>query len=150
MRNNFSMAENPAQNIVLPNFVREWRKHRGDMKQEELAGLANLTASSISQLENRKQWFSDSTLLAIATALDCRPGDLLLWPPAEVDALTGPLRQPNEIQKTLERIEGLKPADVTVLLSAIDGFQRANAARPSQARPDGQSGSATPRRESTA
>lgn len=149
MRDNFSMAKNPASEAPATYFFREWRKHRG-LNQEALADLVGLTASSISQLENGKQGFSDSTLVALARALDCRPGDLLLWAPADVEASTGPLRQPDEIRKTLERFDGLKPEDVTVLLSAIRGFQQANAGQSSQSLPDDRSEYASPRRESTA
>lgn len=60
-----------------------------------------------------------------------------------------PIRGSDEIRNVLERIDGLKPADVTVLLSAIQGFQQANAAQPERARPDDRSEPATPRREST-
>ncbi|RWO29613.1 MAG: hypothetical protein EOS10_22490 [Mesorhizobium sp.] len=60
-----------------------------------------------------------------------------------------PIRGSDEIRKVLERIDGLKPADVTVLLSAIHGFQRANFAQPEQVRQDDQSELATPRHEST-
>ncbi|MER8560142.1 hypothetical protein [Mesorhizobium sp. M0578] len=64
-------------------------------------------------------------------------------------ATAAPIRGSDEIRKVLERIDGLKPDNVTVLLSAIHGFQRANLAQPEQARPDDQSEPATPRREST-
>lgn len=60
-----------------------------------------------------------------------------------------PIRGSDEIRNVLERIEGLKPADVTVLLSAIQGFQQVNAAQPERARPDDRSEPAIPRREST-
>ncbi|MBZ9719128.1 helix-turn-helix domain-containing protein [Mesorhizobium sp. AD1-1] len=148
MRDNFSMAQNTASE-AQPYFFRQWRKRRR-LNQEDLAEMVGLTASSISQLENGKQGFSDSTLVALAKALDCRPGDLLLWGPDDVEASTGPLRQPNEIRSTLERIEGLKPDNVTVLLSAIQGFQTANAEQSSQGQPDGRYGPATARRVSTA
>ena len=61
-------------------FFKEWRKHRG-YTQEELAEMIGLTAPSISQLETGKQGFTDSTLEAIAEALNCGPGDLLMRNP---------------------------------------------------------------------
>jgi len=60
-----------------------------------------------------------------------------------------PIRSSDEIRDVLARIEGLKPDNVTVLLSAIQGFQQANVGQPSQARQDDQSELATRRRESS-
>ncbi|TPI39285.1 helix-turn-helix transcriptional regulator [Mesorhizobium sp. B3-1-9] len=149
MSDTFSMAKNPAAQVQQTYFFKEWRKHRG-LNQEALADMIGLTASSISQLENGKQGFTDSTLTALAQALDCRPGDLLLWGPDAAEASTGPIRQPNEIRSCLERIDGLLPDNVAVLLSVIEGFRQANAGRSSQTRPDDQSEFANPRRESSA
>ncbi|MCV3209632.1 helix-turn-helix domain-containing protein [Mesorhizobium sp. YC-39] len=146
MRNNFSMAQNPSDEAPPTYFFREWRKYRG-FNQETLAEKVNLTASSISQLENGKQGFSDSTLVALARALDCRPGDLLLWEPGKVDAL--PIRGADEVRKVLGRIEGLKPENITALLSVIEGFQQANAAQSQQALRDDRSEPATSRHVST-
>ena len=87
-RDNFSMAKK-----VVPNpkpakpvyFFKEWRKHRG-YNQEELAELVGVTTSSISQLESGKQGFTDSTLAALALALECSPGDLLMRNPLRISA----------------------------------------------------------------
>ncbi len=59
-----------------PYFFRAWRKHR-HLTIEQLAERVDMAASSISQLERGLQGFTDSTLLAIAHALQCEPGDLL-------------------------------------------------------------------------
>ncbi len=66
-------------------FFKEWRKFRG-LKQEELADQIGVTPSSISQLENGKQGFTDTTLVALAEALHCNPGDLLMRNPLDQDA----------------------------------------------------------------
>ena len=66
-------------------FFREWRKYRG-YTQEELAEIVGVTAPSISQLEKSKQGFTDSTLEAFATALNCNPGDLLMRNPLDETA----------------------------------------------------------------
>lgn len=66
-------------------FFKEWRKHRG-YNQEELAEIVGVTASSISQLETGKQGFTDTTLIALAAALNCTPGDLLMRNPLDHDA----------------------------------------------------------------
>lgn len=66
-------------------FFREWRKYRG-LNQEDLAELVGVTAPSISQIENGKQGFTDTTLQALADALHCSPGDLLMRNPLDHDA----------------------------------------------------------------
>lgn len=67
-------------------FFKQWRKYRG-LTQEVLADRIGLTASSISQLESGKQGFTDSTLEALADALNCTPGDLLIRDPLNEDAV---------------------------------------------------------------
>jgi transcriptional regulator with XRE-family HTH domain len=79
---------------VTPNFKKErptyyfkqWRKYRG-LTQEMLAERIHATASTISQLETGKQGFTNSTLEALAEALNCQPGDLLMRDPLKVDAI---------------------------------------------------------------
>lgn len=66
-------------------FFRQWRKHRG-LTQEELAEIVGVTGSTISQLETGKQGWTDSTLVALANALSCSPGDLLMRNPLDQDA----------------------------------------------------------------
>jgi repressor LexA len=51
------------------------------MTQEELAGRVGISTASVSQLETGKQGFTDTTLYALARALDAEPGDLLSYPP---------------------------------------------------------------------
>lgn len=58
----------------------------------------------------------------------------------------GPVSEADEIRELLERIQGLKPENVTALLSAIQSFRQANAALSSQALPDDQSEPATSHR----
>lgn len=63
-------------------FFREWRKYRG-LTQTELAEVVGLEVSSISQLENAKQGFTDQTLMAFAEALNCSVADLLTRNPLD-------------------------------------------------------------------
>lgn len=63
-------------------FFKEWRKHRG-YTQETLAEMIGVQASTISQLETGKQGFTDTTLIALADALKCSPGDLLMRNPLD-------------------------------------------------------------------
>lgn len=67
-------------------YFREWRKHRG-LTQEQLGERVDMTASSISQLETGKQGFTDTTLSAIAWALQTDPGSLLMRNPLKEDAV---------------------------------------------------------------
>lgn len=59
------------------HFIKEWRKYRG-LNQEQLAGRIEMSTASISQIETYTQGWTDETLAAIADALDCAPGDLLI------------------------------------------------------------------------
>ena len=68
------------------NHVRAWRKLRG-LTQEQLAEAIEMSAASISQLERSKQGVTGSTLVAIAEALRCEPGDLLSVDPKGTDYL---------------------------------------------------------------
>jgi transcriptional regulator with XRE-family HTH domain len=93
---------NKSDLLAVPTFLKQWRQFRG-LTQEELGERANLTSSSISQLEHGKQGFSAESLLNICTALDCTPAELLahdptrpdsFWPLIqEAEALTGRDRQ---------------------------------------------------------
>lgn len=75
-----------SQKRGVRHFVYEWRKHRR-LTQEQLAERAKLTPGAISQLETGIVAYTQPTLEALAEALGCRPGDMLL-----VDPLTNPPR----------------------------------------------------------
>jgi transcriptional regulator with XRE-family HTH domain len=82
------MMKTPANKKRKPRnnyFFREWRLHRG-LTQEELGALVGITTSSVSQIENGKHGFTDSTLEAFADALDCSPGDILMIDPRNADS----------------------------------------------------------------
>ena len=66
-------------------YFREWRKHR-NLTQEALASRVGMSTPSISQIETGKQGFTDSTLEALAEALHCEPGDLLMRDPTDPQA----------------------------------------------------------------
>lgn len=76
-------ALNPKRMNKGRNFVREWRKHR-KLTQEQLAGMTGYTPSSISQLETGAQGYEEATLVKLAEALQCKPGDLISGPPGEI------------------------------------------------------------------
>jgi len=67
--------------------------------------------------------------------------------PNETDDLP-PIREEAEILRILQRIEGLNPNNITVLLSTIADFRKINMERSSHNLHDDQSSIATPRRES--
>lgn len=66
-------------------YFKEWRKFR-HLTQEEVAERIGTSTSTISQLETGKQGFTDTTLIALAEALNCGPGDLLMRNPLEDEA----------------------------------------------------------------
>lgn len=76
----------PRQKQRPRNFVKEWRKYRG-LTQEALAERAGMTVGNISKLEQFQQGFSDMGLQAIADALDCSPGQLLMVNPQQDGAM---------------------------------------------------------------
>jgi transcriptional regulator with XRE-family HTH domain len=94
MDSKYVSAQNLSMTKVRTNFkperriyfFKQWRKHRG-LTQETLGERIGLTPSSISQLETGKQGFTDSTLEAIADALNCSPGDLLMRDPLSEDSV---------------------------------------------------------------
>lgn len=71
--------------IPHPNFVKQWREYR-NMTQERLAGLIGMAPASISQIESGKQGWSGATLYALAYALRCHPGELLMRNPLDTEA----------------------------------------------------------------
>lgn len=58
------------------HFIREWRKFR-DLTQQQLADRIGSAVSTISQLENGQQGYSQALLEALAEALSCETWDLL-------------------------------------------------------------------------
>lgn len=70
------------------NFIKEWRKFRG-LTQEQLAGRLEgvISQGSLSDLENGQFDYVQSTLEAIAQALRCQAGELIMRPPGTSDVL---------------------------------------------------------------
>lgn len=87
-----SMTKSPK--TVVPRFkpqrrrtfIREWRKFRG-MTQEQLADRLGWSVSNVSQLEQARQGYSQEGLEALAEALDCDVGQLLMVDPTKDDAM---------------------------------------------------------------
>lgn len=68
------------------HHIKAWRKFRG-LSQERLADRVGMSVSSISQLETGKQGYTQATLEALADAMQCEPGDLLMRNPLETEAI---------------------------------------------------------------
>jgi transcriptional regulator with XRE-family HTH domain len=65
------------RNDSLPrHFIREWRKHRG-LTQEQLANAAAMDRTYLNKIERGIRLCGSQGLAAIASALDCPPGDLI-------------------------------------------------------------------------
>jgi len=67
------------------HFIREWRKYRG-LTLEQLAERVDLSHGALSQLERGVINYTQPTLEALASALNCEPADLLTGDPKEVEA----------------------------------------------------------------
>lgn len=68
------------------HFIRQWREYRG-LTQEQLAERIDVTAGTISQLENGRISYTQPTLEAIAEALQTTPGDILNVDPTREGAI---------------------------------------------------------------
>ena len=93
-------------------FIREWRESKG-WTQERLAGLVDMATSSISQLENGEQGYSQPTLERLAHIFNCNPGELLMRNPLDKKApwsLADSLKPENKA-KVEEYIELLAEAE---------------------------------------
>lgn len=58
------------------HYVKEWRKFRG-LTQERLAERTPFTPGAISQLETGRTQYTQAMIEALASALNCEPGDLI-------------------------------------------------------------------------
>lgn len=133
----------PVKKDMLPlgrTFIAHWRTNAG-MSQEELAEKINMSRSTLSKIETSDSPYTQRTLEAIATALACRPADLL-EDPAESRKASGEA----QIKDLLRRIHGLPEEAIHPLWRVIAGFLE-DAEQSEQSQPPAQSEFATPRRE---
>ena len=139
------MAQNPSKPRKANHFVREWRKKRG-ITQEELAEQIGQTSGAISQLENGIINYTQPTLEAIASALKCRPGDLLSSPPPGDETPATPEAQ---LRAALLAF-GVDPRTLSRAIAVIkSGFTKAAEGTPEQNLPDDLSEPANLHRELT-
>lgn len=113
MPDDWGMAEETVK-LAVPTSIRERRKARG-WTQPELGERAGISGTAVHNLEAGKNGFTDKTLAALATALECRPADLLLpmvEKPSEISS------EP-EILAFLARIKGFTKADIDAAFGVI-------------------------------
>ncbi len=61
---------------------------RRKMRSKELAGRIGITEANLSLLKNGKvKGIRFATLEAICEALECQPGDILVYEPLEIDCV---------------------------------------------------------------
>jgi transcriptional regulator with XRE-family HTH domain len=74
------------------------------MTQEQLAEAAGMAVSNVAQLEQRRQGYSDKGLEALAKALRCVPGQILMVNPTRDGAIWAiwEAANPADRQKILE------------------------------------------------
>ncbi|MCA0032714.1 hypothetical protein [Mesorhizobium sp. B263B2A] len=130
----------------------ESRLNAVGLKESAAAVMAGLSDSAIRDMRRAIRDGKDDAGVSTRTLVKLAP--VLETTASWLMEGTGPeqsvMRSPDEILAVLHRIDGLKPENVGVLLSMIDGFQRANAAsQPRPALPDGRSEPATSRREAS-
>jgi transcriptional regulator with XRE-family HTH domain len=79
-------ADLPLTRRLLPTFIRQWRKHRGQTLAE-VADLVNVSHATISRIETGSQPYSQPILEGIADALDTDPASLLSRDPTDHEAI---------------------------------------------------------------
>lgn len=67
-----------------PHHIKEWRKFRG-MTQEELASRIDTSKAVVSRIESGQQRYNQQIIEAMAAALQCSPGDLIVKNPLQPD-----------------------------------------------------------------
>ncbi len=127
MGDNFSMAKKRAVSTAPTAFYsdepifyfQKWREYRG-LTQETLAGIAGGTGSSISQLENGKQGFTDTSLKSLAKALKCHPGELLMRDPTANDLWTAWETSPL-LQTLFSRVSEVPDQALVQIIGYVEG-----------------------------
>jgi transcriptional regulator with XRE-family HTH domain len=104
----------------LGDFIRAQRAY-SQMSQRELARLADLSDTYLSQLERGRHEPSISVLRALAESLEIRPDELILY------AAGLPLRtDPVTPEEAIRADNRLTPAQRSALLSVLHSYLNAN------------------------
>lgn len=91
-------------------FIRQWRQYRG-LTLEQLADRIEMSAPALSLLERGQSGYQQSTLEALAEALQTDPASLLMRNPEDEEAIwslwdtasEGEKRQISEVVRALKR-----------------------------------------------
>lgn len=105
------------------HFIKEWRKYRG-MTQEQLASALGYAVSSISQLENGKQGYSQAILEALGVILQCTPAELLSVNPIERNRDEQDRGSVVSLLSLLDNVRNLANAHPERLALAIEALER--------------------------
>jgi transcriptional regulator with XRE-family HTH domain len=130
------------------HFIAEWLKHR-KLTQEQLAAEAGYATSSINQLINGKQGYSQAALEAVAKALTCEPWELIAINPIEGDGGVDAKMAEKALRSAMIAY-GVDRGQLDRAMTIIGTFvpSTAPAEQPGQTQPDGQSQPASRRRVS--
>lgn len=131
------------------HFIAEWLEHRG-MTQEHLAAEAGYSVSSINQLVNAKQGYSQVTLEAVAQALKCQPWELIAVNPASPAGAVDAQMAAQALRSAMIAY-GVDRSQIERAMTIVGTFVAAKAAeeQPEQTPSGGQSQPASRRRVST-
>ncbi len=138
-----------AENGDKGHFIAEWLKHRG-MTQEQLAAESGYGTSSINQLINGKQGYSQATLEALAPALKCQPWELIAVNPLFSNRDIDTERATRALRSAMLAY-GVDHTQLTLAISIVDRFvvSESSEEQSKQSPSDGQSQPANPRRATT-
>lgn len=81
--------------VLVPNFIAEWRVYRGFQSQYALAKACGFPAKTINKLEAHTLAYTAHTLGVLAAVLKCHEGDLISRDPnkdADIFAIYGRLK----------------------------------------------------------
>lgn len=91
-----------------PHFIRPWRKFR-HLTQQQLAERLDITQATLSRIEKGEIAYTQPVLEAIADALACEPGDLIMRDP--------------HLPSAWAPLEGVPDADKPRVLQIIQAFK---------------------------
>lgn len=97
-----------------PNFVQEWREHRG-LTREQLAAVLDTSPTMVWSLESGERGLSAKWLRRLSKALDATPGDLLDHSPSTASSN---VRHIWEVADTRERRQ------IVAMAEAVIGLRR--------------------------
>jgi transcriptional regulator with XRE-family HTH domain len=110
------MEQPPEAGIVMcmvgTTYIRAWRLHRGQTL-EQLSERIGVTHGALSRIERGLRPYNQIQLEAAASALDCRPADLLARDPTDPEEIWSlwPTLSMSERQRAIAVIKALRAQD---------------------------------------